>query len=400
MTRWKAAIVLLNLFAAAFYVVVGWLSGYLGHPWANVFQSPDSQQYRDVGDWIFQGRSMPEASIVRPFLFPLLLGLAGHVGGAVGVWLLNVVLWFAALNIGGAAAARLARSSWAAVVVFIAIATNVSLILLTFQGLTEITTIALLCVWMYGLSRSTLLPTPSEVAWTLLPVALLVVVKPEFELLLGLMVIVLAVKIVRAPSSGAAVTLAACLIPVAIQVGVMERFNHYLGVSAIGDITLRKYFLARLEIAIGSAANMAAARTLTIGLGNFEIARLVLDHIGEAIFVFAQTLKDNLLAGTNFIAVNRLLNRVVELTNLVYLAVLVVLIPLAGAALWRGRDLRLALLCAAILNIMVAGGLSFDQGDRLTVVALPLWATVLVMASKELFTRRAAASSTFGLKNA
>ena len=129
-----------------------------------------------------------------------------------------MVLWFAALNIGGAAAARLARSSWAAVVVFIAIATNVSLILLTFQGLTEITTLALLCVWMYGLSRSTLQPTPAAVAWTLLPVALLVVVKPEFELLLGLMVIVLAVKIVRAPSSGAAVTLAACLIPVAIQV--------------------------------------------------------------------------------------------------------------------------------------------------------------------------------------
>jgi hypothetical protein len=171
-------------------------------------------------------------------------------------------------------------------------------------------------------------------------------------------------------------------------------------VSAIGDITLRKYFLARLEIAIGDAANMAAARTLTIGLGNFEIARLVLNHIGDAIFVFAQTLKDNLLAGTNFIAVNRLLNRVVELTNLVYVAVLVLLIPLAGAALWRGRDLRLALLCAAILNIMVAGGLSFDQGDRLTIIALPLWATVLVMAAKELFTRREGASSTFGLKNA
>jgi len=159
-------------------------------------------------------------------------------------------------------------------------------------------------------------------------------------------------------------------------------------------------FLARLDMAIGNAANIDSARRQTAGLTNLEVARLLMTHIGQAIFVFAYTLKDNLLSGSNFIGPTRLLNRVVELTNLAYVAVLVVLIPLASAALWRGRDLRLALLCAAILNIMVAGGLSFDQGDRLTVIALPLWATVLVMAAREVLTRREPASSTFGLKNA
>ena len=391
---------LLNLFALAFYVLVGWLAGNLAHPNASVFFSFDSQTYRDVANWIFGARGAPEASMWRPFLYPVLLGLADRAGGATAVWLLNVVLWFAALNIAAVAAARLARSNWAAVVVFGAIATNVSLILLTFQGVTEITTVALLCVWMYGLSRSPLQPTPAVVAWTLLPVALLVVVKPEFELLLALMVLVLGVLIVRRPSAGAAAVLVACLIPVAIQVGAMERFHNYPGVSEIGDTTLRKYFLARLEIAIGNAPSVDAARTLTVGLANLEIARLVLDHLGQAVVVFAQTLKDNLLAGSNFIAPYRLLSRVIELTNLVYAAALVVLIPLAGAAVWRGRDLRLFLLCAAILNIMVAGGLSFDQGDRLTVIALPLWATVLVMATKELFMRREPALRTSDAKNA
>jgi len=68
MTRWKAAIVLLNVFAAAFYVLVGWLAGNLAHPGASVFTSFDSQTYRDVANWIFQGHELPEALRWRPFL--------------------------------------------------------------------------------------------------------------------------------------------------------------------------------------------------------------------------------------------------------------------------------------------------------------------------------------------
>jgi len=172
----------------------------------------------------------------------LILGSADRAGGATAVWLLNVVLWLAALNISAAAAARLAKTNWAAIVVFLALATNVSLILLTFQGVTEISVVALLALWMYGISHLTLQPNSTQVAWALLPVAMLVVAKPEFELLLAIMVVVLGLLIVRAPSTGAAAALVACLIPVAIQIGLMERFYNYLGVSLIGDETLRGNF--------------------------------------------------------------------------------------------------------------------------------------------------------------
>ena len=61
---------------------------------------------------------------------------------------------------------------------------------------------ALLAIWIYGISHLTSRPTPPQVAWALLPIALLVVVKPEFELLLVAMVVVLVVGIWKTPWSG------------------------------------------------------------------------------------------------------------------------------------------------------------------------------------------------------
>jgi hypothetical protein len=46
----------------------------------------------------------------------------------------------------------------------------------------------------------------------------------------------------------------------------------------------------------------------------------------------------------------------------------------------RGRYHRL---CAATLTIFLAGGLTFGQGDRITVVAFPLCLVALVLAAKQ-----------------
>jgi len=381
--------VVLNLIAAASYLIVGWQSGYLAHPDANVFSSHDSHEYRQVADWIYGARATAEASAWRPFLYPLLMGLAERAGGAAGVWLLNLALWFAALNIAAAAAYRLVKSAWAEIVVFLAMATNVSLILLTFHALTEITSVALIAIWIYGLAHLTRRPNASQVVWALLPLSLLVVVKPQFELLLGVMFVVLLIAVWRTQMRGAAgAALAGCLIPVAIQVGAMATFNHFIGISTIGDTTLRGYYLARLFMTIANTTDFNAARQHVVDLSNVDAARLVLAHIGDAIAVFVTTLVDNLLAGSNFIlpAATSHLNGAIVWSNRTYVILLICLIPLAGAALWRARDGRLALLCLAILNVFVTGGLSFYQGDRLTVIALPLGATALVLSLREAVT--------------
>jgi hypothetical protein len=379
----SSLLIILNLIAAISYLLVAWASGSLSQVATSVFSSPDSQQYRAVGDWIFGGAITP-ASAWRPFLYPLLIGVAERLGGIRGVWLLNVALWFTTLNVAAAATYRFVKSNWAAAIVFLVLATNVSLILLSFEGLTEITVVALLAFWIYGLSHLTPRPTPSQVGWVLLPLTLLVVVKPEFELLLALVAVVLVVGIIRSAAPGlATVVYAACLIPVAIQLVVEIHFNGYFGISNIGDKTLRAYYLSRLDVAIGQSSSLQAARLRMVGISNLDIARFVLSHFRKAGGVFASTLKQNLLAGSNFLHGHPPVARAISVTQGAYFDLLLAMIPIVGVALWRARDGRLALLCIATLVVFLAGGLTFYQGDRITIVALPLWLTALVLAIKQ-----------------
>lgn len=379
-TPW--AIAALNAFAALCYVVVGWRSGNLAHLDSTVFSSVDAGTYRQVADYIFGGGPKTEALALRPFLYPLVVGAANMLGGARAVWLINVVLWFASLNVAALAAYRFTDKRWASFLVFIVMATNISLIILTFHALAETLAVALLALWAYGLTRLSGQITVSQAVWVLLPVSLLVVAKPEFELLLALVFVVVVVLALRSHATwlvmGAG---AACLLPVLVQLWFMESVNHYFGLSEIGEGTIRGYFLARLYALLANSSDIAAQRPDTRGLSNGAVVQVLLQHPAQAVIVLLSTLKDNLLSGSNFVGGTT--GRLIVVTNYVYAACLAVLLPLVAVALVRARDGRLALLSAAILNVLLTGSLSFWQGDRLTLIALPVWLVALVVATSE-----------------
>jgi hypothetical protein len=388
-TRWFTSrrllpLVILNLVAVLSYILVGWVSSYFAHVFTIVYSTPDSRSYHVVGEWLLGSRPLPPESLMRPFLYPLLQGLAAHLGGVLGVWLLNVALWFFALNLTAAATFRFVKSSWVAAFVFLALATNVSLILLSFHGLTEITVIALLAIWIYGLSHLTTRPTASQVAWALLPVSLLTVVKPAFEILLAVMFVMMLIGVIRSTERGlTAAVFAACLIPVVIQLALEAHFNGYFGISTIGERTFRAYFLSRLDLVIGDTHNIQAARAKVSGLNNLDSARFAVDHFKASVRVFFFTLRENLHEGTNFLPDRPRIRGALLIAVRAQFWVLIAMIPLVGVALWRARDGRLALLCIGTLTIFLAGGLTFGQGDRITVVAFPLWLVALVLAAKE-----------------
>ena len=387
--RWSLPIIL-NLIAAIIYITVGYASGLLipvqtAHAgFFSLFSSNDSLQYHAVANWIFGAPRPVAASAGRPFLYPLLLGIAERIGGLRGIWLLNVVLWFTMLNFAAAATHRFVKSRWAAAIVFLVLAANASLIVLTFKALTEVTTVALLAIWIYGISHLTRRPTPPQVAWALLPLALLVVVKPQFEFLLIVVAVLLIVLIWKSPARGlGAVVFAACLIPVAIQLASMAYFNGYFGLSNVAEAALRGYYLPRLEVALGQSRTITEGRLRIALLSNAEIARFVLNHFGDAVAVFVTSLKENLLAGDGFVRGHQRLSDAIQVTQFVYFVLQLALVPLAAVALWFKRDGRLALLYIATLNVYLAGGFTFNQGDRIMIIALPLWLIAFVVAIYE-----------------
>jgi hypothetical protein len=122
-----------------------------------------------------------------------------------------------------------------------------------------------------------------------------------------------------------------------------------------------------------------------IGLSNVEAIRFVLDLFGKSVVVFFSTLKENLLAGSSFLSGHPRIQQVIQATQAAFLVLLLAMIPLVGVALWKARDGRLALLGIAALNIFLAGGLTFWQGDRITIVALPVCLIALALAANQTY---------------
>src|SRR5260370_6211011 len=380
----RSTLLILNAIAVLSYLLVGWAAGAIGQVDASVFSSQDSREYREYADWIFGARPSSVASNWRPFIYPLLLGLAEGVGDVRGVWLLNVAVWFTALNFCAAATYRFVKAEWAAAIVFLVLATNLSLMMLTYQGLTDPTVIALLAIWVYGLSRLTPRPTPGQIAWLLLPVTLAVVVKPEFEFLLAVLAVIVVVGIIRSDARGLATgVFAACLIPVGIQLWVMAHFNGYIGLSNVGTKALREYYLPRLDVAIGQSSDLEAARLRMADISYFAAARYVASHFGDAVLVFSSTVRANLLAGANFLSDHPHIEFAILVAQLTFFVVFFVMIRIVGVALWRARDGRLALMCYAVLISSFSTAVPSNQGDRYAVVGLPLWLPALALAAKE-----------------
>jgi hypothetical protein len=385
-----AVFIALNVLAIAAYVLVAINTGFFSHISYSLFWSPDSHGYRDVGHWLLGAASNPLESQHRPFLYPLLLGLAEKIGGAPGIWIINLVCWFGMVNVTAAATLRMTGRLTIAAIVFLVLATNASLIVLSFQALTETLTAFLESLWILGLALSRLPPTrPRETAMILFPIALLTVVKPEYQIQLLIALVLLAITIWRLPKGRAAlaVTAAACCLPVAFQLGLMATANHMLSVSDSGQVEFKSYYVSQVYATInGLPDDLVAARVEVGRLSDRQALTFLLDHPRTAVDTLVSNLHRNLTSGSNFVdpAQYPLLADVIRNTNRLYLKLHAVFLPIVLLALWRRRDLRLLLLYLFAGLVTLLPSLIVDQGDRYVEMAVPLWAAAYGLAVADL----------------
>ena len=285
--RRVALIVALNLVAAVIYAVVAAQTQFFGHLHETLFSSPDSLTYHDVANWLLGAAPNPIESTHRPFLYPLLLGISERIGGAPGIWILNLACWLGMLNLTAAATWRMTGRPALGAIVFLVLATNVSVIVLSFQALTESLTVLLESIWILGLALSALPPTrPRDLAMLLLPISLLTVVKPGYEIELIVALILLAITIWRMPRGRALATLVVgvCVIPVLFQVGLMATANHFVGVSKSGEAELKLYYASQVYASLnGLPDDLVAARVIVGPMSDVQVVEYLLNHPRTAV---------------------------------------------------------------------------------------------------------------------
>jgi hypothetical protein len=385
-----AVVVALNLVALGTYGLVAAQMGFFSHMSETLFSSPDSLGYRDVGDWLFRAIPNSVESVHRPFLYPLLLGAASRIGGDAAIWTLNLLLWLGTVNVTAAATWRLTGRPLFGAIVFLLLATNVSLIVLSFQALTELTVAFLESIWIFGLALSALPPSkPRDIAMLLLPISLLTVVKPAYQIELLVALLLLVIVIWRLPRgrAAAATVVGACCIPIVFQLGLNATANHVFSLSSTGDAEVRGYYVSQVYASInGLPDDLVAARQVVYGWSNGQVVSFLVDHRGPAARTLLSNLHSNLTSSSNFIDPGKtpLLAAAVLDTNRAFLRLHLLFLPIVALAIWRRRDVRLVLLYAFALVLILVPSLIFDQGDRYIEMALPLWAAAYALAVSDL----------------
>jgi len=387
--RLVALVAGLNLVAAVIYAYVAVRMGFFSHPYATLFWSPDSNSYREVADWLFGGPNSSQTTH-RPFLYPLLLGVSQRLGGEWGIWALNLLCWFGTLNIAAAATWRLTRSLLAAAVVFLVLSTNVSIIVLTFQALTEPLTLLLESAWIGALAWSAVPPArPRDFVLLLLPLTLLTIVKPQYqvEALIGLILVGIAVLRLPARRSVAAVAVAACCLPIGLQLALNATANHFLGIASTGEIEFKDYYFAQVYAGLnGLPLDLTQARADVAPLTTTQMLTYLVDHKQAALGTLFDNFHGNLTSPSAFIdpSNNPTLWSLVRNMNRGYERLHVIFLPIVVAAVWRRRDLRLVLLYAFAAVLVLLPSLIYDQGDRYIDMAMPFWVVAYSLAFTQL----------------
>lgn len=351
--------------------------------------SNDAHYYFHYGDWIFGDAKATGHLEIRPYLFPLFLKLSKLIGGYHFVWFCQFLMWLGTINLVFNAVKNATKSnafSWTAGLLMIS---NFSFIALTLHGLTEVSTLFLLSVFVFLLSRNlTSIFNPKFISTTVLLLVALTLIRPVFYPLLLLVLCTLvpyAIWKTQASSRKHFAVILIYLLPLLLQIGLMKvQFNTY-SISKISSETFKNYFFTKGYADI-NGIDYKSALSITIDYSPKEIRSYISKH-GAAFFEqYTTNLDGNLRGNPDFLSapVNApKLFRYMQITNEVYYRFHIIFgsisVMLFFVLLFRRKWMQLRLLMvilAPLFLIILSSGISFWQGDRLVLPSLPIWVTL------------------------
>ncbi len=373
------------------------------HQW-NVFtkvehtmlSAVDAQQYKAYGDYLLDIGGY--ASTTRPYLYPLLVAGLSKLGGIQLLWCFQFVLHVAGGMLLFATNRNTLRSTmlWFAIVVLYGM--HPTLLVQTGHALTESIVSFLMCLLVYvQFSNSS-----GKISQSILIIGIASVIKPLFlYLYLG----ILAMVFYRAlkTNSGRSIfkiPVIASIIIIMTQPVLMKIQQGCFFFSKIGSITIHDYYLqllyARVEgisfpLQSGPKKNDAQQiATATAAWTTGDILSYAAQHPVNAVFTGIETIFSNLDSGSQLLPGNKetlpmlhgWAKAVRKFSVGFHLLAVLGIIIIAFKKSLKNRLAENAIPLITLLYIIITSGISFWQGDRLVIIALPIWIIVYATVFK------------------
>lgn len=372
----------------------------------SMFSAVDAQQYKAYGEYLLNIGGY--ASSTRPYLYPLLVTGLSKLGGIQLLWCFQFVLHVT----GGMLLLATNRSAFRSVKLWFAIVLlygiHPTLLVQTAHALTESIITFLMCVLVYvQFSKSR-----AKFLHSILIIGIASVIKPLFlYLYLGILAALLyrALK-TKSGRSIFKIPLIASIIIVMTQPVLMKIQQGSFFFSKIGSITIHDYYLqllyARVEgisFPLQSGPNENDAQQIasaTAAWTTGDILSYVAHHPVYAAFTGVETIFFNIDSGSQLLPGNKetlpvlhgWANAVRKLSVGFHLLAVLGIIILAFKKSLKNRLAENARPLLTLLYIITTSGISFWQGDRLVIIALPIWIivyfTLLQNASNCLFRKK------------
>lgn len=352
--------------------------------WAN-----DSRSYRAAGEWLF-GRSDVLSIEHRPWLYPLLLGLARTLfgGGTESVlWILQFLMWLGSGALIYLSVQNTTRSTLFALLGAGIFFSHPSPLILTFHGMTETLNILLISAFCWVLTGS----MTNRIGYAVLLMALATVTKPIYLLFLILLVLYVIFQYREKPKLRQAGWIAVLLLPIWIQLLLSAIGIGRPTLSSIGGYTFKNYLVADVYL----RTEGTEWRETTVLIEDWDL-RQQLSYLWEhqrmtLLTVREHLIDSNLLTGSFFALGegNRMREFSITMNGIaayVHLLMLPLVIYYLLSARYRHNKEAIALLYLGFVLQWLTSGISTGQDDRLMITALPLWLIVYFSVIKGLST--------------
>lgn len=369
------AVIVLNLLALAGYFAIMLIQGWPASLESTVFATIDARSYEAAGRMLL-GLPTEFAAYdpleYRPFLFSVLLVALTAGGSLLPFWALQFIAWMFAVNATWAALRKATGNAFISFTGALALAVHPGLISLSLHGLTEVITVALLAGFFWIWQSDAI--TSRKLLGMIAIAALLSVVRPVFVILLLFMAPMVFPMVRRHGIRYAGLALLMAL-PVLVQLGIIEARYGESFISRIGSGTLRNHLLSQV-IAHTEGTDLETARVKAWPMSGREAMKVLSDHRGVTIRIYARNIADNIWNyshSVNYPAYQNKLSRISLLWNqaMAFALAMSLLMLFLWLIFRRGKGAGWAWL-PFFLSLLVMGssGISFGEGDRLSMGAL------------------------------